>query len=210
MRVKWLGTASFEVETNGLVIHVDPHLIPHTGQKADLVLLTHHHLTHADEKGIIGVKKKETFAVSTDHAAEKLDLNASIVNIGENVLYKDIVATAVPAYVDDSMHHQRGHGVGYVIESSGKKIYHTGVTRYVPEMSLLEEVNLMVLPIGVHNMMSDKEIVSIAQKVNPEILAPIYYGLGEESSAYLDQTKLMVESSSNTRVIDLRLSELHL
>lgn len=210
MRVKWLGKASFEVETNGSVIHIDPHLIPLSGQKADLVLLTHDHLTHADEQGILGVKYKETLAVSTDYAAQKLDLNSSIVNIGENILYKNIVATAVPAYVDDSMHHQRGHGVGYVINTEGKKIYHTGITKYVPEMSLLEEVNLMLLPIGVHNLMSDEEILNMAQKVNPEILAPVYYGLTEESFADLERIKFSVESSSNTTVEDIRLSELHL
>ncbi|MFH1788994.1 MAG: MBL fold metallo-hydrolase [Candidatus Altiarchaeota archaeon] len=210
MRIKWLGEASFEIEAGESTIHVDPHLIPQAAGKADLVLLTHDHLTHADEQGILAVRKKETLAVATDRAAERLGLASSIVYIGERILYRDVTATAVPAYVLDSTHHQRGHGVGYVIESEGKKIYHAGITEFIPEMHLLDEVDLMILPIGPHNPLTHADIVGIAQKVDPEILAPVYYALTEASFTDLASLKLSVESSSSVRVEDIRLHELHL
>lgn len=206
MRVNWLGEASFEIETEGRVIFIDPHLTSSNIDKADIILLTHDHLTHADEVGVENVKKKETLVLSSDNTAKKLGLSAKITSIGEHILYEDVLVSTISAYVQESPSHRRGLGLGYIIEAEGKRVYHAGVSSYIPEMLMVDEIDLAIMVQGIHNKIQNQEILRIIQTINPHTLGIVFYGGIADN---LEQIKMIVEASSHTTVYDFRLGELH-
>lgn len=44
--------------------------------------------------------------------------------------------------------HRKGVGVGYLITAEEQKFYHSGDSDFIPEMELLENIDVAFLPIG--------------------------------------------------------------
>lgn len=203
MRIRWLGHASFEIETEGSIIYIDPYALTGEVGKADVVLITHEHFDHCDEDAIKKIEKKDTLLITTDRAAKKLGREARIVGAGEFVLYENILIKTVPAYALKSRHHPKGNGVGYVIEAEGKRIYHAGDTDHIPEMGLIDEVTVAMLPVGGPHTMTIEEAARAVQVIGAETLIPMHYGHFKDSTADTAKLKKIVESSSHTTVEDL-------
>jgi L-ascorbate metabolism protein UlaG (beta-lactamase superfamily) len=210
LKVKWLGHASFEIETHGSVIHIDPYVRAGDAKKADIILVTHDHFDHCDDESLRKISKPDTLIVSPHTASKKISLKARVVSVGDMLTHKGINVRVVPAYLSGSEHHPKGHGVGYVIDAGESRVYHAGDTGHIPEMALIEEVTVALLPVGGPHTMTVDDAVRAAQMLGAEIVVPMHYGHFKDSNADISRLKHLIESSSNARVEDLTQHELHI
>ncbi len=166
LKITWLGHASFRIKGKGKVIYIDPYNVSE-GLKADLILATHSHFDHKDEKSIQSLSKEGT----------KVLVGGENIREGEEKEIDDIKIKAVPAYNLKKQFHLHGQGVGFVIEFAGQKIYHAGDTDAIPEMAnLAGQIDLALLPIGGTYTMNVKEAVEAVKIIKPKIVIPMHYG----------------------------------
>ncbi|PIU14362.1 MAG: hypothetical protein COT21_00780 [Hadesarchaea archaeon CG08_land_8_20_14_0_20_51_8] len=209
MRIKWLGHASFEIEAEGSIIHIDPYILSGSSRKADVVLITHDHFDHCGEDALRRVSKEGALVISPQRAARKIPRTTKVASVGDVFDHKGIQIRVVPAYVPGSAYHPKGHGVGYVIDAGGKRLYHAGDTAHIPEMGLIDEVTVALLPVGGPHTMTVEEAVKAVQTLSAGIVVPMHYGHFQDSVADIHKFKRLVEASSSTRVEDLSNQELH-
>jgi len=100
LRITFVGHGSLFFTFQGKVIHVDP--VSQYGDytampKADLILITHEHRDHLDEKAIGSISKKETVIVGSSAVAEVFRGAISMAN-GDVKEFLGLKVEAVPAY----------------------------------------------------------------------------------------------------------------
>lgn len=204
MIIRWLGHASFEIHTDGRIIYIDPYLLPLAPLPADLILITHDHYDHCDSEEVAKIKKKDTVILTTDRCSGKLSHAIKVVRVGDVFTFGEIEVKVVPAYNINKQHHIKGHGVGYVIEAEGKRVYHAGDTDFIPEMSLIEDIRVALLPIDEKYAMDIDGMRKAVQMINPEILIPMHHGHLTHTKVDLNELKFRIESTTHTRVEIMR------
>jgi len=189
-KLHWLGHASFVIR-DGKAIYFDPYKIEEEVAKADLVLVTHGHFDHCSPDDIHKVIRPETVIVTVFDNEEKLSgiagqiAEVKYVMPGNKVTVGDVVVEAVPAYNTNKNFHPRGNNwVGFVVEIDGEKVYHSGDTDLIPEMSLIE-CDIALLPVSGTYVMTAGEAVMAAKEIGPKIAVPMHYGdvVGDEEDA---------------------------
>jgi len=206
-----LGHASFEIEVAGKLIYIDPYMKPPNPEVGDIILVSHDHFDHCDVDTINLLSDSSTLMVSPHKAGRKLGAKAKVVKEGDVVDLDDISVKAVHAYNTDEVRHPRGYGIGYIIEGEGKRIYFAGDTDHIPEMMMIDDIAVAILPVGGRHNMNVEEAIEAARVIQPELLIPMHYGHLTEDEV-LDELylKRRVESESNTRVEILTHGELHI
>ena len=66
-------------------IYIDPWQLPSNPPKADLVLVTHEHYDHCDQKAINAISKPETIIITNQSCALKLKGKIKILCVGETI-----------------------------------------------------------------------------------------------------------------------------
>lgn len=178
----WLGHDAFRIETNGLVIYIDPFMLKADNPKADLILTTHDHFDHTNFDAITKIKKPETVIVTVAKAAEKLTGDVRIIKPGDDLTIKGISIKAVPAYNINKFRspgvpfHPRESGyAGYVLTVNGVRIYHAGDTDFIPEMKGLK-ADVALLPVSGTYVMTAEEAVEAAAAIKPKVAIPMHVG----------------------------------
>ena len=97
------------------------------------------------------------------------------------------VVKAVPAYNVNKKFHPKDEGWnGYVLEISGKKVYHAGDTDLIPEMQSLGDIDIALLPVGGTYTMTAEEAVDAVRFIKPKLAVPMHFGsdvVGTEEDA---------------------------
>lgn len=200
MKIKWLGHASFRIETSGKVIYIDPFVVPAGSPPADIILVTHDHFDHCDPAKIKDITSEKTRIVTTKKAAEKLSGNIKIVKPGDSFEITGVRINAVYAYNLSKPFHHKGDCVGFVVEAEGKRIYHAGDTDFVPEMNSLQGLTVALVPIGGTYTMDLDEAVRAVSAMKPKIAIPMHYNYLEGLKADAAKFKIKVEAASPTKV----------
>ena len=179
-KIKWLGQASIRIEEEK-VIYIDPYNLSENPVKADIILITHDHMDHLDRKSIEKIIKPETVILipAGINIGIKDAKVATVKPFSTNKIYNYNIMT-VPAYNIKKSFHPKSKGyVGYVIEISGTKIYHTGDTERIPEMTNIS-ADIIMLPLGqTYTMNSVEEASEAAIDVKAKIAIPIHFGMYE-------------------------------
>jgi L-ascorbate metabolism protein UlaG (beta-lactamase superfamily) len=194
MKLKWFGHAAFEIDIKGRKIYIDPFSLPVDFNVADLILITHEHYDHCDLENIKKIQSKKTLIVTTETAARRVPGKVKVIKEGNDYEFDDnITISAVPAYNPNKPFHPRGFGVGFILESGDKKIYHAGDTDLIPEMETFGELDVALLPVGGTYTMNVEEAVKAVKIIKPKIAIPMHYGkiVGDKSDA--DKFKKKVE-----------------
>ncbi|MEJ5285236.1 MAG: MBL fold metallo-hydrolase [Brevinematales bacterium] len=177
-KIKWLGQASIRIEEEK-VIYIDPYNLSENPVKADIILITHDHMDHLDRKSIEKIIKPETVILipAGINIGIKDAKVATVKPFSTNKIYNYNIMT-VPAYNIKKSFHPKSKGyVGYVIEISGTKIYHTGDTERIPEMKNIS-ADIIMLPLGqTYTMNSVEEASEAAIDVKAKIAIPIHFGM---------------------------------
>ena len=101
--------------------------------------------------------------------------------------------------------HNKGVGVGYIIDIEGCSIYHAGDTDFIPEMIEHGKIDVALLPIGGRGFtMNLSEAVQAAIMINPKAVIPIH-----RFEADPQEFKKQVENRSDIKVAALQIGEVH-
>jgi len=185
LKLTWLGHASFKIEGKS-TIYIDPWKISEKG-KADIILITHSHYDHLSPTDISKIQTSKTIILTPSDGAKKLRGDVRKVKPGQTISIREVKVETVPAYnLNKPYHPKENNWVGYIIETEGTRIYHSGDTDFIPEMEKIK-VDIALLPIGGTYTMTAEEAVEAAKSINPQLAIPIHYGdiVGTESDAKL-------------------------
>jgi len=201
--VKWLGHASFLIRIEAKNIYIDPYQGEYK-DSADVILVTHSHLDHCDPDKIRRIRKNYTLILAPKDCIHKIEGKVKTLRPGEKITAENITIEAVEAYnykrfrSPGNPFHPKGLGVGYLITTGDKTIYHAGDTDFIPEMKQLKNVYLALLPSGGTYTMDNYEAVKAALTINPEVVIPIHR---RETDPEVFKEK--IEARSNIKVIIL-------
>ena len=201
MKIRLFGHASFQIEAAGKVIHIDPYVLQMDFETPDLILSTHRHYDHCDTEKIELVRDVGTEIIVTKGSEGKIFGDVRVVKAGNIIDFSDeIRIIAVHAYNIGKPSHPKGMGVGFIIESEGKRIYHAGDTDLIPEMSDLGEITVALLPVGGKCTMNAGEAADAVKIIKPKIAVPMHFGKIIGTRADAERFKELVEKETKTRV----------
>lgn len=182
-KIKWLGHSSVKIEA-GKIIYIDPWKIK-SGQKADLILISHTHHDHLSPADVKKIQKDETVIMASSDAASQLSGDVRAMKPGDRLNVDGVTVEAVPAYnIGKPYHPKASQWIGFLITVEGKTIYYGGDTDLIPEMQSIR-ADIVILPVGGTYTMSAQEAADAANLIRPEAAIPIHYGdiVGTEEDA---------------------------
>ena len=97
---------------------------------------------------------------------------------GDKLTVQGIPIEAVAAYNTNKHFHPKADGkVGFIITLNEMRIYHTGDTDDIPEMSAIEPDIALVPVSGTYVMTAEEAAKAVNEKIKPKKLAiPMHYG----------------------------------
>jgi len=179
LSIRWLGHASFQIKADGKNIYIDPYEGEYA-EKADIILVTHSHHDHCDVSKINKARREDTAIIAPVDCAQKIEKKVKSLKPGEKTSVSNLTVEAVQAYnykrfrSPGTPFHPKDLGVGYLITTKGKTIYHAGDTDFIPEMRKLKDIYLALLPVGGTYTMDVAEAVEAALVINPKVVIPMH------------------------------------
>ena len=183
LRVKVFGHASVLFEIRDKKIYVDPYSEIHdfAGEPpADLILITHNHYDHYDEKAFSEIETPDTTFIVSRNVGPVDDRYIVLAN-DACCTWAGIGVWAVESYnvnrrnPDGNLFHPRGVGNGYVLDFDGFKVYLAGDTEPIPAMQDLPKIDLAFLPKNLPYTMTDEEFIKAANLIKPKALYAYHY-----------------------------------
>ena len=199
MEIFWLSHAAFKIKTNsGKVIYLDPYQIPKDAEKADIIISSHSHGDHFDNRSIKTIIKDSSILLGPVSISSNLNkFNGKGLKFGEVFEVDDIKIELVPSYtIKKGTHPKSNEWAGTIIEAEGKRIYHAGDTERIPEMKDLKNITVALLPCGGRFTMDFEESCLSALDINPEIVVPMH-NWGADLNDYKE---LMEKKDPNIKV----------
>jgi L-ascorbate metabolism protein UlaG (beta-lactamase superfamily) len=194
LEIIFIGHGSLILEIKGLIIHLDPYSDPNGKKvdyallpKADIILITHEHGDHLDQKAISQVMTNSTQIVYTK-ACERQLKGGLVMKNGDKQTVKNIPIEAIPAYnlvhkrENGQPFHPKTEGNGYVLTFGDFRVYIAGDTENIPEMGNLKDINIAFLPMNLPYTMTPEMAAKAALSFKPRILYPYHYGQTDTSS----------------------------
>jgi L-ascorbate metabolism protein UlaG (beta-lactamase superfamily) len=185
--IRCLAHASFQIKTDEKVIYIDPatkymKIKPSELEPADLILVTHSHADHCDPKLIKKIRKLGAPIIAPPTCKDALKKSGVIweMSAGEFMTVGGLKIRAVKAYnvkrfrPNGEPFHPEGFGVGYVLTAEEKRIYHAGDTDFIPQMELLGDIDVALLPSGDTYTMNMEEAAEAAVAIDPQIAIPMH------------------------------------
>lgn len=178
--------ASFTIESDGLVIYIDPIEIDDP-KLADYIFITHSHLDHLSLPDIRKVAKKETIIICPHSAANKLSgFTVKELEPGDILDFETFKCEAVPAYNLKPVflwlkaHPKSARNVGYILTIDGMRIYHAGDTDFIPEMMDFADISVALVPLSGGKLTMDVEQAAAAvNAMKSKTVIPMHYELGK-------------------------------
>lgn len=172
MKINYLGHSSFLItgKTNtGEEVSVvcdpfDPKAVglSYSKQKADIVTISHNHPDHFDLKNIDGEANNGYFLIDTP---------------GEYEL-KGLRIFGVKGFHDDKEGAERGSNVMYIYDFAEATVAHLGDIGHALEsnqLELLEEVDILIIPVGGKFTVNPKSAMQIIESIEPKVVIPMHY-----------------------------------
>ncbi len=171
----WLGHDSFRLRDQK-TIYIDPWKLDPGTEKADLILVTHDHYDHFSQDDIDLLSKAGTVVVGPQAVADKFKGKITVVKAGDKIAAAGVPIEVVPAYNTNKQFHPKSAGhVGYIITLNGKRIYHSGDTDLIPEMTNIK-ADIALLPVSGTYVMTAPEAAEAANTIKPGLAIPMHYG----------------------------------
>ncbi len=179
---------SIRISHSGRTIYVDPLMFPDSAP-ADLICITHNHADHFSMEDIERLSNRSTHIVGPKNISRKLrDYSFTPVRPADRLQIAQTGIEVVPSYnlregfFSMRMHKPTGQFLGYILALDTSRIYIAGDTDFIPEMHNLENITVAILPIGEGNTaMSPEEAAHAANTIQPLIVLPVHYELGNRS-----------------------------
>jgi L-ascorbate metabolism protein UlaG (beta-lactamase superfamily) len=204
MKLKWLGHASWKLKAGGKTIYIDPYQGDYD-EEADVILASHSHTDHCEPDKVKAVKGEDTVIVAPEDCSTKIGAPVRSLKPGEKATFGEVTVEAVEAYNVKRFRspgvpfHPKGLGVGYLIKSEGKTVYHVGDSDFIPEMKALEGVDLLLIPSGGTYTMDNEDAAEATVAMRPKAAIPMHIWDTDPG-----EFKQKVESVSDVKVVVLR------
>lgn len=199
VKLTWLGHASVMLEADGLVVTVDPFVLPRGAKPSDILLYTHGHFDHC--VAAPSITKSSTIAIA--HRSCKLPVR--LIDVGAKEKIGGVAIEAVDAYNLEKKFHPRGSGAGYIIRFRSASVYIAGDTDFIPEMKGCK-CDIAVVPIGGTYTMGAKEASDAIAAIMPRVAIPYHYGYLADLPGDPQGFKSLVEQKTAGKV-DVRILE---
>ncbi len=189
VKIDYLGHDGFLIREGIHSLAVDPLNVSENVGPVDVILITHSHYDHCSIKDIAKLSKKGTIILIPADAQSKIthinDVEMQIVEVGDEIAFKNIKISTVPAYNIGKVFHGKSEGwLGYVIKFDGLVIYHAGDSDRIPEMEKLTGYGkqgnefVVMLPVSGKFVMNAEEAADVAALLSPTLAIPMHYGAG--------------------------------
>jgi L-ascorbate metabolism protein UlaG (beta-lactamase superfamily) len=190
--IQWLGHSSFKIRGKGRVIYIDPYrIIDH--EPADFIFITHPHTHHYSLNDLkkIAVEKTNIYAPSSCIAELELLPGWSLAVEPESKFTAgNLEVTSVPAYnTGSNVHPREEKWTGFIIDFGGMRVYHSGDTDLIPEMSSLEMIDYALLPVSGGNVMDAEDAARAANIIKPSVVIPMHYIENDKSRSDIEHLK---------------------
>jgi L-ascorbate metabolism protein UlaG (beta-lactamase superfamily) len=186
VRLHWLGHDGYKLTVEGkTVIYIDPYQISdshHNKNDADIMLLSHNHFDHLSMDDLRHLMGNKTTIVAAKECMEQLkNVRAAEmkgVAPGDKLTVLGIPIEAVAAYnTNKDFHPKADRKIGFIVTLNKMRIYHTGDTDDIPEMSAIEPDIALVPVSGTYVMTAEEAAKAVNEKIKPKKLAiPMHYG----------------------------------
>lgn len=186
VRFHWLGHDGYKLTVGDkTIIYIDPYQISeshHNKNDADIILISHNHFDHLsmdDLRHIIG--NNSTIVAAKECIDQLKNIGAAETKgivPGDKLTVQGVPIETVPAYNTNKHFHPKADGkVGFIITLNKMRIYHTGDTDDIPEMSATEPDVALVPVSGTYVMTAEEAAKAVNEKIRPKKLAiPMHYG----------------------------------
>ncbi|MBN2150563.1 MAG: MBL fold metallo-hydrolase [Candidatus Lokiarchaeota archaeon] len=180
MEIKWISHACFQITAGSDVVYTDPYEVPAGMPRATVILVSHDHYDHAEERSIASVKADSTVVVCPKTCTGKLaKLEPRGMDPGEEIDIGGMKISAVPAYTfpGKPFHPKANKWNGYVVEIQGKKLYHAGDCDIMDDMKDLAAmaIDVAMLPVGNKGFTMDfADAAKAVGYIKPKIMVPMH------------------------------------
>ena len=229
IKIQWFPPSWVGIRTGKIIIYIDPAYLrtnflhypkrieftkwpdpidglPEELEKADIILVTHHHKDHCKQVTLTRLCKQSTQVVAPGLCVRELGKNITVVKAGTELVSDKIKVKVVEAYnlpqnESAKIMHKKSNGVGYLINIGDKVIYHAGDTDYIPEMQNIGRIDIALLPIGGRGFtMNIDDAVKATEMLNPRIVIPMHYFESDPK-----EFKTKAESRTNSKAASLEI-----
>jgi len=171
MEISYLGHSCFRVAGKKINVLIDPFKPEKVGlklgkQDADVVLVSHQ---HEDHNNLAILKEPETLVFDSPGEFE----------------VKESEFIGVEGYHDDKKGEERGKITMYAFVVDGVRIAHlgdVGMELSSPQLDCLDGVDILMIPVGGTYTIDAKAAVKIISQVEPKIVIPMHYNMGQADS----------------------------
>lgn len=160
------------------VVYIDPFKI-NEKQRADYILVSHNHYDHLSMEDIKKLLDNKTVIIASVNCEDLKNLKSNkIIFLRPGEKYDDeIKVEAVFAYnINKNFHPKPYNGIGFILSTDGKRIYHAGDTDLIPEMRNLKNIDVALLPVSGTYVMTAQEAAQAAEIIKPKLVIPMHYG----------------------------------
>ncbi|HSR88782.1 MAG TPA: MBL fold metallo-hydrolase [Candidatus Udaeobacter sp.] len=186
IKITPISHASVVLDWKTAVVYADPVGAPESYAnvpKPDIIVITHEHPDHFSPDTLAKIMQPNTVLIVPSVIAAKLPKtlthNLIVLKNNDTTSQKNINIQAVPAYnlrSADLDKHPKGNGNGYVLESSGTRVYIAGDTEDVPEMRALKNIDIAFVPMNLPYTMSIEQAADAVLAFKPKQVYPYHYG----------------------------------
>lgn len=176
-------------------------------EKPDIILITDIHGDHLNMKTLDGIDTKNAqFIVPqavADKMPEKYKKQLTILNNGQSIHRLGFYISAIPMYnlpENEDSRHTKGRGNGYIINIGGKNIYISGDTEDIPEMRVLQDIDVAFICMNLPYTMDIYQASSAVLEFKPKTVYPFHY-----RGADVEEFKKIVNDGDSN--IEVRLRE---
>ncbi len=179
VKYEWLGQSTVRITGAGRTVYTDPVALDQNPPKADLILISHHHVDHCLPEFIIPIRDENTRLAAFHESYLKYCVQdikgVRTVKIGQTVDMGGITLTGIEAYTSRGFH-RKGEGCGFLIEFGGQKVYFAGDTAKIKEMEDLRDIDVAIMPIADNTYAIEMDEIAEAVKViKPGLFIPVHF-----------------------------------
>lgn len=180
IKYEWLGQSTVRLTAeDGFTVYFDPVMLDQAPAKADLILITHHHVDHCLPEFITPLRDDNTKLAAYHESYVKYCVKdikgARTVKIGQTLDLSGVTVTGVEAYTRRGFH-MKGEGCGFLVELRGQRIYFSGDTAKIDEMAEINGIDVAILPLCDNAYAIDTaDIVKAVKLISPKVFIPVHF-----------------------------------